>query len=79
MRHDLEQGRYELQVRIPFELQNFSSHRWGADGKGTDLVLCLPIPKDDAIYCMISKPYTFQFWLLQSPKPILQLLFCSRV
>lgn len=79
MRHDLEQGRYELQVRIPFELQNFSSHGWGADGKGTDLVLCLPIPKDDAIYHMISNSFTFQFWLFQSPKPIPQLLFCSRV
>lgn len=79
MRHDLEQGRNELQVRIPFELQNFSSHGWGADGKGTDLVLRLPIPRDDVTYHMISKPFTFQFWLLQSPKPIPQLLFCSRV
>lgn len=71
MRHILEQGRYDLQVEIPFGLQNFSSHVWGTDGKETEPALCLPISRGDAIHHMISKPFTFSFdfFSLLSPFP----------
>lgn len=62
-------------------LQN-SCHGPGTDGKETELASPLFAQiQSDLIHHMISKakPFSFQIWLLPSPQPIPQQLFCSHV